>query len=153
MALLWLPLAQVALLWVSYLLILWRFQLPRRMVVLHAATILATMLLTMQSAYQVLLGDGVAWKGRTYRFSSTRRQAGQRTGRRWGVAVELPGARLVIVALLLALGWHWAGTGLALGWHWGRAGLPLAAILTLAAGTCAALEYTAPRERASARVS
>jgi len=137
-ALLWLPLAQVALLWVSYLLIVWRFQLPRRMVVLHAATILATILLTMQSAYQVLLGDGVAWKGRTYRFNSTRRRAGQRTGRRWGAAVELPGARLVIVALLLPLGWHW-----------GREGLPLAAILTLAAGTCAALEYIAPRERAS----
>src|SRR5258707_158065 len=110
-ALLWLPLAQVALLWVSYLLILWRFRLPRRTVILHAATILATMLLTMQSAYQVLLGDRVAWKGRTYRFNSTRRQAGQRTGQRWGVVVELAAARLVIVALLLPLGYHWAGTG------------------------------------------
>ncbi|HEV2461331.1 MAG TPA: glycosyltransferase [Ktedonobacterales bacterium] len=131
--LLWLPLAQVALLWVSYLLLLWRFQLPRRIVVLHAATILATILLTLQSAYQVTLGDGVAWKGRTYHFGG----AGPRAGRRVGVAVELPAARLAIAVLLLPLGWHW-----------GRAGLPLAAILTLVAGTCAVMEYSGARERA-----
>jgi hypothetical protein len=134
-ALLWLPLAQVALLWVSYALLVCRFQLPRRIVVLHAVTILATILLTVQSAYQVTLGDGVAWKGRTYRFSGPDRRA---TRRRQSATFELPTARLLIAALLVPLGWHW-----------GRVGLPLAAILTLAAGTCRVLEYTGARERAS----
>jgi chlorobactene glucosyltransferase len=127
-ALLWLPLAQVGLLWLSYLLILSRFGLPRRMVVLHAATILATIVLTVQSAYEVTLGSGVAWKGRTYRFRRTAWRAGLR--HRDGVAVELPAVRLTIAALLLPLGWHW-----------GQAGLPLAAILTLVAGSCAVMEY------------
>jgi chlorobactene glucosyltransferase len=132
-ALLWLPLLQVALLLGSYLLIVWRFRLPRRIVVLYAATILATILVTLQSAYQVTLGDGVAWKGRTYRFGGR-----QRAGRRARVVVELPAARLAAEVLLVLLGWHW-----------GRAELPLAAILTLAAGTCALMEYTGARERAS----
>ena len=132
-ALLWLPLIQVALILGSYLLLVWRFKFPRRIVPLHALTILVTILVTLQSAYQVTLGDGVAWKGRTYHFGGARW-----AGRRDWVMAELPVARLAIGALLVLLGWHWGATK-----------LPLAAVLTLIAGTCAVLDYTSAREHSS----
>jgi chlorobactene glucosyltransferase len=131
--LLWLPLIQVALLLGSFLLLVLRFKLPRHIVFLHAATILATIVVTLQSALQVTAGDGVVWKGRTYRFGGA-----ERARRHARFAPALPAARLAIVAVLVPLGWQWR-----------QDALPLAALLTLAAGTCAALEYTRARDRAS----
>ncbi|MFI5274637.1 MAG: glycosyltransferase [Ktedonobacterales bacterium] len=132
-ALLWLPLAQVALLMVSFALIVWRFKLPRSILFLQAAMTLTTILVTLDSAYHVTRGDGVAWKGRTYRFGGARR-----TGRRAWVVAALAAVRLAIVVVLVPLGWQW-----------GQAELSLAAILTLVAGTCAVLEYTGARDRRS----
>jgi chlorobactene glucosyltransferase len=132
-AVLWLPLAQVAMLLWSFALLVWRFKLPRHIVLLYWAAILLTILVTLYSAYEVTFGHGVAWKGRTYRFGGARR-----TGRRAWVVAALAVARLAIVAALVPLGWSW-----------GQIQLPLAAILTLAAGTFAVLEHTATRERPS----
>jgi chlorobactene glucosyltransferase len=130
---LWLPLAQVVLLLGSFALLVWRFKLPRRIILLQWAAILLMILVTLYSAYQVMLGGGIAWKGRTYRFGGARR-----TRRHAWIATVLAAARLAMVAVLVPLGWHW-----------GRAALPLAAILTLAAGTCAVLEYTGARVRSN----
>lgn len=73
-ALLWLPLCQIALIWTAYLLLLWRFRLPLGMVALQGATIAAIIFYTIYSAYQVWLGAGVVWKGRSYQFATRPRR-------------------------------------------------------------------------------
>jgi chlorobactene glucosyltransferase len=103
-ALLWLPLAQIALIWASYLLLASRFYLRRRLVVLHAGIILAIILFTLYSAYQSIFGAGVAWKGRTYQFGARRRP-----GLRIRVAAPLPLVRLLLAGTLIVLGWRWRG--------------------------------------------
>ncbi len=103
-ALLWLPVAQIALIWTAYLLMASRYYLRRRMVVLHAGIILAIILFTLHSAYQTTFGAGVSWKGRTYRFG------GRRLGLRIRVAAPLPLVRLALAVALVLLGWRWRST-------------------------------------------
>ena len=126
----WLPLVQVGLLWVLYLLLLQRVSLPRRLVWLHPVTILAILLFTLHSAYQATRGGGVRWKGRTYQF-------GRRTapGHPVSLGWELPAFR-ILLAMLLALA----------GWVKGEAALPFTALVALTALTCAAIEYAHPTE-------
>jgi chlorobactene glucosyltransferase len=129
----WLPLLQIGLLWWSYLLVLQRVFLPRRLVWLHAVTILAIFVYTTYSAYQSTRGGGVYWKGRTYRFDRrrTRKTAEHPNPLGW----ELPAFRMCL-AILLVLG----------GWLEGRALLPFTALAVLGALTCAAVEYASPAE-------
>ncbi|HEX9414825.1 MAG TPA: glycosyltransferase, partial [Ktedonobacterales bacterium] len=113
----WLPLAQILLLVLSQLLLMQRFHMPRAMAVLYAGTILAVVLVTLHSAYQTVLGTGVAWKGRTYQFDPQRR--GSRTRVSW--ATELARVRMLIALLLIVAGWRQeppqvAVTLLLLGW-------------------------------------
>lgn len=138
LALFWLPLAQVAVLGAAYWLPLRRLHLPRGVVILLPVTILAIILYTMHSAYQVMLGDGIIWKGRTYAFGRWRR-----TGPRIRIATELTLARLLIALLLILLGWHW-----------GSSRLRLAAALALVGWTCALVERAvgrAPMSRSALR--
>jgi chlorobactene glucosyltransferase len=140
--LLWLPLGQIAAMWTSYLLLAQRFQLRRRMVFLHAGTVLAIFLFTLYSAYQVMFGGGVAWKGRTYQFGA-RRQRVRRLALlgvwlRTRVAAGLPAVRLLIAAALVVLGWRW-----------GASMLRVAAMLPLAGWTCAVLEEALKRDPGS----
>lgn len=67
-SLFWLPCCQILLAWTFRLLLAWRFHMRRISVVLHAATILIGICFTLHSAYQVLFGSGIPWKGRTYQF-------------------------------------------------------------------------------------
>jgi chlorobactene glucosyltransferase len=133
-SLVWLPLAQIALLWTSYLLMLQRFRLQRSLVFLYAGTVLAIMLFTVHSAYQVTFGGGVRWKGRTYQFGKQRRRVRLRAR----VAAELPAVRLLLAVLLVVLGWHW-----------GSATLRLAALLPLIGWTFAWLEDALRRDPTS----
>ncbi len=132
LALFWLPLCQIAAVLASYALLLRRFRMPLGMVLLHAVTVGATVLLTVQSAYQATLGGGITWKGRTYDFAS------QRPGRRLARAAmtrvrltdELPVARLLLAALLVVLGWRA-----------GSVALRFAVLLPLVGWTLALLEH------------
>lgn len=78
LAVLWLPLCQIALIWTAYLLLLWRFRLPLGVVALHGATIAAIILYTVYSAYEARFGAGVVWKGRSYRFATRPQRQSQR---------------------------------------------------------------------------
>ena len=129
LSLFWLPLVQVALLWVSYWFPLRRFHLPRGVALLFPATVLAIILYTLHSAYQVVLGDGVIWKGRAYVFGRQRH-----IKPRTLIATELALARLLIAFLLILLGWHW-----------GSSRLRVAAVLVLAEWTCALPEHALRR--------
>lgn len=129
LALFWLPLAQVAVLWAAYWLPLRRFQLPRGVALLFPATTLAIIVYTLHSAYQVVLGDGVVWKGRSYAFGRR-----QRSGPHTRIATELALVRLLIAFLLILLGWHW-----------GSLRLRVAAPLALAGWTLALVEHALKR--------
>ncbi|HEX6123198.1 MAG TPA: glycosyltransferase family 2 protein [Ktedonobacterales bacterium] len=126
--LLWLPLAQILLLWSAHLLVMRRFRLPPVSMLLQAGTALAIVLTTLYSAAQTKLGHGVAWKGRTYHFDALPR----REERRIGWAAGLVGARLLI-ALLLVLS------------AWPGGGVRVAEALLLLGWTLALLEHTARR--------
>lgn len=105
LALFWLPLAQIAATLISYTLLLRRVRMPLGMVLLHAVTVGAIVLVTTQSAYQVIPGGGITRKRRTYDFPSRNVPVpGVRVGlRRIRLAAELPLARLVLAALLVVL--------------------------------------------------
>ena len=128
-ALLWLPLSQVLATWTMRLLLAQRFHMSRSIVVLHAATILATLLIGWHAAYQTLFGKGVAWKGRTYQFQR----------KRAGLSLE-PASLLATARLALA------GALALLGWRWGNAALGVAALIPLINWTCAMLSYSLARQ-------
>jgi chlorobactene glucosyltransferase len=131
--LLWLPLLQVACLWVTHLLVMRRFHLPSVLVFLQAGTMLAIILTTLHAAIQTEFGAGIVWKGRTYQFGATRE--GYTPGALWGAGL----ARVrLLIAVLLLLSW---GTG---------ARLEIAAALLLLAWTTALLEFVA-RKGATSR--
>ncbi len=132
--LLWLPLLQILFLTTSYLLLLRRFHLPLALVFLQAATILATVFITVTSAVRMSFGEGVTWKGRTYRFDTLRRSDQYS---RW--ATGLTAARLLIAALLL-----WAGAT-------GRQ-LQVAAALLLLGWTVALIEHMTGKSAPSRRL-
>lgn len=133
LALFWLPLCQIAVILASYALLLRRFHQPLGMTLLHAVTVAAIVLFTVQSAYQVIFGAGVTWKGRTYDFAAHRRGLGWHAhagARRIRLTAELPVARLLLAALLVVLGWR-AGV----------AALRFAVLLPLVGWTLALLEH------------
>jgi hypothetical protein len=122
---LWLPLIQILFLGTSYLLLLRRFHLPLALVFFQAGTVLATVFITAYSAAKTSFGEGVAWKGRTYRFDVLRRG---NTHFRWATGLTV--VRLLIAALL-----RWSGaTG---------AGLQVATALLLLGWTVALIEHAA----------
>lgn len=125
-ALCWLPLSQILLAWASRFLLAQRFHMRRAMALLHPLTMLLTILLTSQSAYQAIFGAGVAWKGRAYQF----RGRGARSGRQKRLARALLTLRLGLASLLVLLGWRW-----------GSAVLGIAALLPLVIWTCAMLQH------------
>ncbi|HLY32266.1 MAG TPA: glycosyltransferase [Ktedonobacterales bacterium] len=129
-ALCWLPLAQLGLIWLSYLLLIRRFHLRSGMLFLHGATILAIILFTAHSAFATMLGNGVSWKGRSYQFSVHRSYSQLRVQ----LALALSVLRLLLIVLLIVLGWRW-----------GRAALRLAALIPLLAWTLAWLANTLKR--------
>lgn len=132
-ALFWLPLCQIAAVLASYALALRRFRMPLGMVLLHAVTVGAIVLFTVQSAYQATLGGGIIWKGRTYDFGARRHGAvrlARARARRIRLAAELPVARLLLAALLVVLGWRA-----------GSAALRFAVLLPLVGWTLALLEH------------
>ncbi len=124
-ALVWLPLAQIALVWLSGLLLAQRFQMSRSMALLLPLTLLAIMGLTLQSAYESLFGWGVTWKGRAYRFNA---------------AHHAPERGSLLAEALLVARLALAGGLLVLGWQWGSAALGLAATLSLLGLSCSMLE-------------
>ncbi len=65
-----LPLAQVLCIALSQLLLAHHFHHSRVMAIFFGATMLAVIACTAFSAYQVLFGPGVVWKGRAYQFRS-----------------------------------------------------------------------------------
>jgi hypothetical protein len=131
--LLWLPLLQVACLWITHLLVMRRFHLPPALVFLQAGTMLAIILTTLHAAIQTEFGAGIVWKGRTYQFGAARE--GYAPGALWGAGL----ARVrLLIAVLLLLSW---GTG---------ARLESAAVLLLLGWTTALLEFVA-RKGATSR--
>jgi chlorobactene glucosyltransferase len=121
----WLPLSQILLAWTFRLLVAQRFHQHRLIVFLHPITMLATMLLTTQAAYQATFGAGVVWKGRAYHFNE--RREGVKVQKH--LAMLLPAVRLALAGLLVLLGWRW-----------GVAALEIAALALLSIWTCALLE-------------
>ncbi|MGE5335389.1 MAG: glycosyltransferase, partial [Nitrososphaerota archaeon] len=67
---LWLPLLQVALLWIVQLLLMWRCHLPLTLAFFQAGTILVVISTVLYAAAQTKFGDGIVWKGRTYQFDA-----------------------------------------------------------------------------------
>lgn len=128
-ALLWLPLGQVMITWTSRLLLAQRFHMSRSIVVLHAATMLMTLLIGLHAAYQALSGKGVAWKGRAYLFQRQRAN------------IHLKPARLLATARLTL-----AGALALLGLRWGNDALGVAAIVPLISWTCAMLSHELVRQ-------
>lgn len=128
-ALLWLPLSQVLTTWLLRLLLAQRFHMSRSIVVLHAATMLMTLLIGLHAAYQAMFGKGVIWKGRAYQFQR------QRAG------IHLEPARLLATARLTL-----AGALTLLGLRWGNAALGVAAIVPLISWTCAMLSHALVRQ-------
>jgi chlorobactene glucosyltransferase len=140
-ALFWLPLCQVLLTWTFRLLIAQRFHMRRWMSFLHAATMGATVLFTLQATYQALFGAGVAWKGRVYHFQGQ----GKHPGTNKQLAHLLPALRLGLASLLALLGWRW-----------GSEALGAAALVALVIWTCAMLQQalaSAPESTASAMLA
>jgi chlorobactene glucosyltransferase len=125
LTLIWLPLAQIALAWLSRLLLAQRFHMSRSLALLHALTMLAIITMTLQSVYHSLFGSGITWKGRVYQFHTARR------ARQHG---SLLAEALLVARLALA-----AGVAL-LGWQWGDHALGMAATLSLLGLSCSMLE-------------
>ncbi len=105
----WLPLGQIALDVLAQLIVAWRFRMRRAMAFLHAGAMLALILLTLDATYQATLGEGVAWKGRTYQFQPQTPSAVLRAQ----VAAIVPFARLALALMLIVLGWRGGGAVLA----------------------------------------
>jgi chlorobactene glucosyltransferase len=125
LALVWLPLAQIALAWVSRLLLAQRFHMSRSMALLHPVTMLAIIAMTLQSVYHSLFGSGVTWKGRAYQFHTARRAS-----ERGSLLAEA----LLVTRLALA------GALVLLGWQWGSSALGMAATFSLLGLSCSMLE-------------
>jgi chlorobactene glucosyltransferase len=114
---LWLPLVQIIFLWISHLLLMRRFHLPPALMFLQAGTILAIVLISVDSAARTKFGKGVEWKGRTYQFDTLRQSNAPHNSWATGLVV----IRLLIAALLIvSVGFngqlHVAETLLLLGW-------------------------------------
>ncbi len=122
----WLPLSQLLLAWAARLLLAQRFHMRRSMALLHALTMLATILLTYQAAYQAIFGRGVAWKGRAYQF----RARAARPTLKPRLTKPLVTLRLGLASLLALLGWRW-----------GSDALGIAALLPLVIWTSAMLQH------------
>lgn len=125
LALFWLPLSQILLAWGARLLLSQRFHTRRAMAFLHALTMLMTILLTSQAAYQAIFGGGVQWKGRAYQF----RERGERPGLQQRMVRTLLTLRLGLASLLALLGWRW-----------GSDALGVAALVPIVIWTCAMLQ-------------
>ncbi|HEU5370189.1 MAG TPA: glycosyltransferase [Ktedonobacterales bacterium] len=121
----WLPLSQVALAWATRWMLAQRFHMRRPMAFLHPLTMLFTILLTAQAAYQAIFGGGLIWKGRAYRF----RGRGERPGLQQRLALGLGMLRLGLASVLALLGWRW-----------GSEALGAAALVALVIWTCAMLQ-------------
>lgn len=115
-ALVWLPLLQIACLWLAQLLLMRRFHLPLALVTLQAGTMLAVILTTLHGAIQTTFGAGISWKGRTYQFAALRRHSVSLA--RWGAALATIRFALAVLLLVFAgVGQpHLAETLLLLGW-------------------------------------
>jgi chlorobactene glucosyltransferase len=124
-ALFWLSLSQILLAWATRLLLAQRFHMRRAMAFLHPLTMLVTILLTSQAAYQAVFGTGVTWKGRAYQFRGQGEQPSLQN-------------RLIQALLMLRLGL--ASLLALLGWRWGSAALGIAALVPLIIWTSGMLQ-------------
>lgn len=97
---LWLPFAQVALLWIVQILLMWRCQLPLALAFFQAGTILVVISTVLYAAAQTKFGDGIVWKGRTYQFNALGRS--HTSGATWDAG--LIAVRLFIAGMLVWTG-------------------------------------------------